>query len=92
MPRCVVRNIGTHVPSMRRLTSIIICEQHSVGITRKFYLIAPGLKKYKIERLAKTNVTYYDSVASYLFSELKESLNKNVKRDFSEKTLKVESG
>ncbi len=52
------------------------------GKTRKFYLIAPGLKKYKIERLAKTNVIYYDAVASDLLSKLKESLNKNVKRDF----------
>lgn len=57
------------------------------GITRKFYLIAPGIKKHKIERLAKTNVYYYDSVASDLFSALKESLNKNVKRDFQRRWI-----
>ena len=57
------------------------------GITRKFYLIAPGLKKYKIERLTKTNVTYYDSIASDLLSELKDSLNKNVKRDFQKRWI-----
>ena len=35
------------------------------GKTRRFYLIAPGIKKYKIERLAKTNVTYYDSATTF---------------------------
>lgn len=57
------------------------------GKTRKFYLIAPGIKKYKIERLAQTNITYYDSVASDLLSKLKESLNKNVKRDFQRRWI-----
>lgn len=55
------------------------------GHTRNFYLIAPGLKKYKIERLAKTNVSYFDGVASDLFTELEGSLNKNIKRDFQKK-------
>ena len=57
------------------------------GKTRRFYLIAPGIKKYKIERLAKTNVTYYDAVASDLLSDLKDSLNKNVKRDFQRRWI-----
>ena len=57
------------------------------GKTRRFYLIAPGIKRYKIERLAKTNVTYYNAVASDLFFKLKESLNKNVKRDFQRRWI-----
>ena len=55
------------------------------GHTRNFYLIAPGLKRYKIERLAETNVSYFDATASDLFLELERSLNKNIKRDFQKR-------
>ena len=57
------------------------------GKTRKFYLIAPGIKKYKIERLAQTNIIYYDAIASDFLSKLKDSLNKNVKRDFQRRWI-----
>ena len=57
------------------------------GHTCNFYLIAPGLKRHKIERLAETNVSYFDAVASDLFSELERSLNKNIKRDFQKKWI-----
>ena len=55
--------------------------------TRNYYLIAPGLKRYKIERLAKTNVIYYDAVATDFFSKLKDSLNRNVKRDYQRRWI-----
>lgn len=57
------------------------------GKTRKFYLIAPGLKEYKINRLAQANVIYYDAVASDLFDVLIECLNKNIKRDYQRKWI-----
>lgn len=55
------------------------------GYTRNFYLIAPGLKRYKLERLAEAHVSYFDAVASDLFAELEKSLNKNIKRDFQKR-------
>ncbi len=61
------------------------------GHTRNFYLIAPRLKRYKIERLAKTNVSYFDAVASDLFTELERSLNKNIKRDFQKRWVSSET-
>lgn len=57
------------------------------GHTRNYYLIAPGLKRYKIERLAKTNVTYYDAKAEDLFPILFSSLDKNIQRDYRRKRI-----
>lgn len=57
------------------------------GQTRKFYLIAPGLKKHKIDRLAKTNVTYYDAKAEDLFPILFSSLDKNIHSDYKRQRI-----
>lgn len=57
------------------------------GKTRKFYLIAPGIKEYKINRLAQANVKYYDTVASDIFDVIIECLNKNIKRDYQRKWI-----
>lgn len=52
------------------------------GNTRRFFLIAPGLKDYKIKRLAETNVVYYDAKAEDLFPHLFASLDKNIYTDY----------
>lgn len=52
------------------------------GNTRRFFLIAPGLPDYKIKRLAKTNVTYYDSKAEDFFPQLFHSLDKHISSDY----------
>lgn len=52
------------------------------GNTRRFFLIAPGLPSHKINRLAKTNVIYYDAKAEDLFPQLFASLDKNIYSDY----------
>ena len=47
--------------------------------TRKYFLIAPGLLKHKIERLARTEIKYFNAKAEDLFPVLFETLNKRIK-------------
>lgn len=61
------------------------------GNTRRFFLISPGMKNYKINRLAKTNVTYYDAKAEDLFPRIFETLNKKIHDDFKKKRISAET-
>lgn len=55
--------------------------------TRKYFLIAPGLPKHKIERLAKTKIKYFNAKAEDLFPVLFETLNKKIKSDYQRKYI-----
>lgn len=57
------------------------------GETRNFFLIAPGLQKHKIDRLAQANVTYYDAKAEDLFPVLFASLDKHIACDYRHKRI-----
>lgn len=59
--------------------------------TRKYFLIAPGLKTHKVERLAQTRVTYYDAKAEDLFPVLFDILDRNVKSDYQRKRISFET-
>ena len=55
--------------------------------TRKYFLIAPGLLKHKIERLARTEIKYFNAKAEDLFPVLFETLNKRIKSDYQRKRI-----
>ena len=55
--------------------------------TRKYFLIAPGLLKHKIERLARTKIKYFNAKAEDLFPVLFETLNKRIKSDYQSKRI-----
>lgn len=55
--------------------------------TRKYFLIAPGLLKHKIERLARTEIKYFNAKAEDLFPVLFETLNKKIKSDYQRKRI-----
>lgn len=57
------------------------------GETRNFFLIAPGLQKHKIDRLAQANVTYYDAKAEDFFPVLFASLDKHIACDYRNKRI-----
>lgn len=55
--------------------------------TRKYFLIAPGLLKHKIEKLARTKIKYLNAKAEDLFSVLFETLDKKIKSDYQRKYI-----
>jgi len=59
------------------------------GNTRRFFLIAPGLKGYKVNRLAKANVKYYDCKAEALFPQLFETLDRKIQTDYNHKKISL---
>lgn len=59
--------------------------------TRRYFLIAPGLKSYKINSLAKTNITYFDAKAEDLFPVLFDTLDKKIKSDYQKKRISIDT-
>lgn len=58
---------------------------------RQYFLIAPGLKSHKINRLAQTNITYFDAKAEDLFPVLFDTLDKKIKSDYQKKRISIDT-
>lgn len=61
------------------------------GNKRRFFFISPGLLPHKIERLARTKVTYYNSKAENLFPILFEVLDKKIKSDYQKRRISLDT-
>lgn len=59
--------------------------------TRQYFLIAPGLKPHKINRLELTNITYFDTKAEDLFPVLFDTLDKKIKSDYQKKRISIDT-
>ena len=79
--------IGYSLEDSNVLEIIKQVKKETNGQPRKFFLIAPGLKSYKVNRLAETKVKYYDAKAEDLFSPLFESLDKHIKQDYNKNKI-----
>lgn len=51
------------------------------GVSRKYYLVAPGLKFHNVRKLEKLNVKYINTTAEDFISELISYLNDNIVED-----------
>lgn len=59
--------------------------------SRKYFLIAPGLRAHKIDKLAKTRIRYFDAKAEELFPILFETLDKKIKTDYQRKHISLDT-
>lgn len=59
--------------------------------SRRYFLIAPNLKLYIIEKFAKTKIIYYDAKAEDLFQALSDTLDKQIKNDYQKKRISFET-
>lgn len=83
--------IGYSLEDMNIFSLIEEIRKCAPDSSRKIFLIAPGLKHYKINQLAKTNIIYYDAMAENLFLSLFETLDKKIKSDYQKKRVSSET-
>lgn len=65
-------------------------QEASGGNHQPIYLIAPNLLRYKIDRLQKLGVIYYNAYAHELLSELTENIKENIVDDLKRGIVSVD--
>ena len=65
-------------------------QQVSGGNHQPIYLIAPNLREYKIQRLNKLGVVYFNAYASEFLAQLTENIKENIVEDLRNETVPID--